>query len=445
MAQGLRTLLIRINLTIPASSMSIAPPRVHRRVPETVIYEKYLEPAGFDKQREKFRTRCRVDMNQWQPTFEWNREAEVRPLYREEVILPDKIVLNPRNAPSEVEAIRMLCQPFGEIETLEQAEDLEHPGWLVKFYDRDVAMRVNQQLRLLDGVACYREDVTKRIHGLAPRSSSSLPPKIQNDRGESELDIPATGPMIRPKEETASSSGTVTKTLQTPTFAEISRGTVKINSPKFSREEWPLLPKHNSIQPSSVNSTGLPDVPQLPACAQSAKTDDGPDRIEQHHIGSGPVKVESKLQTDLQCQTSIDIEPADMQTEGPRRRKASLGRTRREKRDHVRLERRPFEDQLRDTSRQESSALGLSEVPPPPSGSDRIILVDTGRHAGLGAAKLAPVVSLGCLPHNPSSEQDSPIRRMTVLIRNLPKQIDIHQLRDRYKTYGRLVSKRSMA
>ena len=401
MAQGSRPIGIRLNM--PGSPNKEFPPtsRMGAPIPETVVFERYLEPSGRDRAlRERFRLRHRIDLsaNSIFPLAR-HRERASRSLYGHTFPLSGKLEINLKDVSSEKEAIRLLCEPFGEIESIHSTTE-SHPseGFVVRFLDRDVTLRAQQQLPLLAGVACFRVMATRSLKELI---HSSGPSKTSCTT--------APGPATQP---------VVSTTL---VFADAVRGEIR-RPLKASHEDWPSLP---NLKPTAKKQ--LPTLPISPEFDMGVVSEEPQDSYSRPSGILSPVLEEELLE-----------HPGD--NVGPQIGEESLTPTPPELSGVVAglslLSTTPAA-QPDGIACTETSVLGLVDVPPlRPSSHPR-----TSEYISIQSSivRHSPVVQLGGSPQT-GSQSRSGIERMTILVRELPLDTSQASLRDRFKSYGRLVS-----
>ena len=402
MAQGSRP--IRLRLHMPNDTKREFPPtsRVGRPIPETVVFERYLEPAGRDRaaSREKFRIRHRIDLNA-NSIFPLarDRERESRGLYSQAFPLSGGLEVNLKNASSVEQAIRSLCEPFGQVESIVPADESHSDeGFIVRFFDRDVTLRAQQQLPLLMGVSCFRVMPTQP---LKDAMYSSIPGKL----------LHAAAPEVLPEPVVST----------TPAFADAVRGSVR-SLPKTQRDDWPALP--------TLKPTVKKELPTLPISPE----------LEKDFLTEGPQDFGSRLPgilSPVSEEHSLDDPNDDL---GSRIDEEPLGPT------APGISEAVVESSLPSTTsvmhpegkaNRETSVLGLVDVPPlrPTNQLNHPVVIPT--HTS--HTRQSPVVHLGSLPQT-GRQSRSGIERMTVLVRQLPLDTSPEALRERFKSYGRLVS-----
>jgi hypothetical protein len=402
MAQGSRPIRIRLNM--PDNPHKEFPPtsRMGKPIPGNVGFERYLEPAGWDRaaSRERFRIRHRIDLaaNSIFP-FARIRERESRSLYGPAYPLSGELEINLKNVSSEAEAIRLLCQPFGEIESIVPSNE-SHPGegFIVRFFDRDVTLRAQQQLSLLMGVSCFRvvPSRSSKDSKYSPgpeRTSSAAAPEI----------------LAEPVVST------------TPAFADAVKGDLRPLL-KASQEDWPALP---NLKPTAKKE--LPTVPVSPEVDGRVNMEEPPDPCRRPSRVLSPVSEEHSFDDpDDYSGSHIDKEPLSTTVPelcGVAAESSLLSTT------------PPTQPDGKSCS--DASVLGLVDVPPLQPTSH--LTPPEAISIQSSYTRQSPVVQLGSLPQT-GSQSRSGIDRMTVLVRQLPLDTSQDSLRERFKPYGRLVS-----
>jgi hypothetical protein len=419
MAQGTRPLYIKLNKTSGPRNGFHPLSRIGRPVGDKVVYERYLEYAGSDERRKKYRIRHRVDLsaNALCPD-EYERERNMRSFYGNDVATIEPLVLDVKSAASDEAAMRLLCEPFGDIETMTPSISSrgDQGGFNVKYWDRDGSLRASQQLRLLNGVVCYvpkPDTATSAPTDLSPQRV----PANQSQGLMGSRDGIRSSSVERTKVRPASPNGTEQRAPQS---------TIAL------AEEWPALP--SAKRGDSLPSLSTSDVDMDPPVGHGKEVK-MLSPVEEEPVEASESFEETASSTLPRHQELASTTVAERLPSSPGALSSSATS---ESRPSIVLKTpknipRPMDIAV------SPSALGLTHIPAldtKEDGMSSIPVVDP-----FLAHRPTPIVSLG------SSEQSktpnslgSAAKRMSLEISNLSIHDTEDTVRERFKPYGRVVS-----
>ena len=430
LVQGVPRLTVRLNKTWDATETTLPGNHRGRPLSNKVFYERYLEPCGQDSYgRQKFWVRCRVDLAA-NPVLVVKREREqtVRSFYPDQIFIQEPLVLDMASSASEEAAIRLLCEPFGEIDAIlpTAGSSGERRGYDVKYADRNAAARAQQQLCLFAGVFIQRQ------FGLPDPSGGSNSLTVNSNsvsRSGAGGIRTAAGLSFAPSTQQGHNEAP-------PRMRETQRST------SDNIEDWPALPSVKGSEASQTLSASIEDG-STPGISLPATICDNQEPLTLKVLS--PIEEEPREATSYYRQ---DItEQPQVTALGPEdhgvRVEAMVGSARRK--DSPRNESKY--PNMPDPDPTELSALGLIDVLPLDL-NDRGTVVTPGQEQSnandrrMMTNRTVPIVSLGNLKRGTASpEAGSAIKRMTLEVQDLSSDETEETVRERFKSYGRIVSR----
>lgn len=430
MAQGTPHLSVRFNRAWNARASLPPSSRVGKALPNRVIYERYLEPAYIDfAGRQRFRVRCRVALRGNAIfSMDYEQERNRRAFYPGQIIIKEPLIIDIASVSTAEAAIRLLCQPFGEIDTISPSvhSNGEMEGSDVKFADRNASTRAQQQLSLLIGVICNRAPPPS--HTPAPNLLIPETPKLATRGATSRQGYFSAG-----VHNLAFGEPKLVKLPRLETSREVSGATA---------EEWPALPSSRGLGTRPIPSSALEDQPVSAA-------------------GVSNIKITPQPQLESTLLSPVEEEPADIASDAmvqiptvahPGKKEAAENSSSDGKQPF-----KPEEPPVLPGHGAESltmpsdlypitSALGLShvpiltasrlDIPPDPKSKHAAAYTKTST-----SHKSIPIVSLGSSEQRLNALDPGPgAQRMTLELRDVSSGETEATLRERFKPYGRVVS-----